>query len=90
MYDYLISNEEAIQKIINTNLPEAGLVPRYDQTIRDLVTSITTGKNFKFQLGIIEATFFDGLDDRFKTNPLYGHMANLQRKIQAKGGKLRL
>lgn len=103
MYDYLISNEEAIKKITDSKLPEAGLVLRYDQTIRNLVTSIKIGENLKFQLSIIEATFFRNLDtdrvdiESLNTKQLYDHIIYLRgiwkEKIAAqklKSGKKKL
>lgn len=86
MYAYLIKNKKDIQKITHSNLPEANLVLRYDQTIRD-VWGFNLSGDFENILRIIDLKFFRDLDtDRFNMNILYKHMNNL-REIYTKSNK---
>ena len=83
MYGYLITNKEAIQKIKESNLTEAPLVIRYDQTIRNV---FELSGDIEKILRIIDLKFFNGLDDRFNKNILYKHMKNL-REIYTKSNE---
>ncbi len=86
LYDYLKENSERIDKIIKYKTSfKAILVRRYKATILALAGSSIN--NYKY---IINKFFFEGLDDSYKDNPLYGHMYYLKENLKQNLSEIQL